>query len=78
MRMIETEAANAMKANTASGNVYIIHTNNKSDTFQINQQQQPIGTDKYENAHTQAVAIEFWKRRVHEPYTLRMFCRLKV
>ena len=30
------------------------------------------------NAHTQAIAIEFSRRRYHEPSTLRTFCRLKV
>ena len=34
-------------------------------------------TDKYENAHTQAVAIEFSRRRYHELSILRTFCRLK-
>ena len=35
------------------------------------------GTDKYDNVHTQAVAIEFSKRRKREPSTLRTFCRRK-
>ena len=35
------------------------------------------GTENYENAHTQAVALELLRRRHREPSTLRMFCRLK-
>ena len=31
---------------------------NTSDTFQINQQQQACGTDKYENAYTQVFVKE--------------------
>ena len=33
------------------------------NTFQINQQQQACGTDKYENAHTQAFAIDLSRSR---------------
>ena len=36
------------------------------------------GTDKYENAHMQAVAIEFSRRRECEPYASRTFVRLFV
>ena len=35
------------------------------------------GTDKYDNVHAQAVAIEFSRRRKREPSTLRIFCRRK-
>ena len=47
-------------------------------TFQINQQQQACETDKYKNARTQAFAIDFSRRRDHEPSTLRMLFRLKM
>ena len=46
---------------------------NTLNTFQINQQQQAYGTDKYDNAYTQAFAIEFSRRRDPEPSTLRTF-----
>ena len=36
------------------------------------------GTDKYENAHVQAVAMEFSRRREREPFALRTFVRLFV
>ena len=36
------------------------------------------GTDKYENAHKQAVVIEFWKSREREPSASRTFARLNV
>ena len=51
---------------------------NTTNAFQINQQQQACRTDKYENAHTQALTIEFSRRRDHAPSTLRIFCRLKI
>ena len=34
-------------------------------------------TDRYENAHRQAVAIEFSRRLEHELSILRTFCKLK-
>ena len=44
--------------------IYTIHKyilTKTSNTFQINQQQ-ARGTDKYDNAHTQAVALEFSRK----------------
>ena len=35
-------------------------------------------TDKYENAHRQAVAIEFSRSLEHELSILRTFCKLKM
>ena len=34
------------------------------------------GTDKYANAHTEAAAIEIYRKRDREPFTLRTFCRI--
>ena len=65
-----------MKANATRGSVYTIHKcilTNISNSFQINQQQQASVTDKNENAHTQAVAIKFSRRRDHEAFTFRIF-----
>ena len=44
---------------------------NRSTAFQINHQQQASGSDKYENAYAQAVAIKFSRSQEHEPSTLR-------
>ena len=61
----EIEKANITKANATRDSVYTIHKYaliNTSNTFQ---QQQACKTDKYENAHTQAVTIEFWRSQEH-------------
>ena len=61
--MKEIEKANTMKANARRVSVYTIHKyilTNPSNIFQINQQQ-ANGTDKYKNAHAQAVAREIIK-----------------
>ena len=53
---------------------YIEHDPSKPTTISMREK----GTDKYENANTQVVAIEFSRRREREPTTLRTFCRLQV
>ena len=73
MSMKEIENVNTTIANATLVSVYT----NTWNTFQINQQQQACGSDKYRNAHTQDFAIELSGRRNHGPSTLRMFCRLK-
>ena len=55
-------------------NKYIEHDLSKPITRSIRKK----GTDKYENAHIQAVAIEFSRRREREHSTSRTFVRLKV
>ena len=48
--------------NATRGNVHTIHKYTLTDTLNIlqtNKQKQAWGKDKYENAHIQAVAIEF-------------------
>ena len=59
--------ANTTKANLTRGSVYTIHTNECIEHF----------PNKKENAHMQAIAIEFSRRLDHETSTLRMFYRLK-
>ena len=44
----------------------------------MNQQQQACGIYKYENAHAQAIMIEFSRIQERESSTLRTFWRLKV
>ena len=81
MIMKEIDNANTAKANITRGSVYTINKYtlaNTSNTFRITQQQQACGTNKYENAHTQAFVIEFSRRRDHEPSALRTFWRLKM
>ena len=71
------ENANTTKANVTRGTLYTIQKytlTNTSNTFQINQQAR--GTDKYENAHLLAVAIEFSRRRERKPSASRTFVRL--
>ena len=72
MSMKAIENANTTKVNATRVSVYI----NTSKTLQINQQQ-ACGSDKYENEHILAFAMEFSRRRDYEPSTLRTFCRLK-
>ena len=50
---------------------------NTSNILKIIQQQQACGTELYENAHTQAFAIELSRTRDHEPSLLRTFSRLQ-
>ena len=60
--MKEIDNANTTKANATRGSVYTVHKytlTNTLNTFHINQQQQAWGTEEYENAHIQVVAIEF-------------------
>ena len=71
MSVKEIENASATQIHT---NKYIEHVPNKTTITSIREK----GTDKYKNAHMQAVAIEFSRRRDREPSTLRIFCRLKV
>ena len=81
MSIKEIESAKTTQLNATRVSVYTIHQyilTTTSNIFQINQQQQPCGTDKYENAHAQAVTIEFSKRQERELSTLRTFWRLKV
>ena len=79
------------KANATRGNVYTIQRaqTNTSNTFQVNYQQQVWGKkiDKYANAQTimctecisnNVVAVEFSRRREHEPSTSKTFVRLLV
>ena len=79
-REITWEIYNTTKANTTRDSVYTIKKytlTNTSNTFRI-KQQQAWGSDKYENARTQAVAINFSKRREYEPSTLRTLYRLRL
>ena len=78
--MKEIGNTNTTKAKATRVSVYTIQKytlTNTSHTFQIKQQQQVCRTDKYKNAHTQALAIKFSRRRDHETSALRTFCRLK-
>ena len=67
--------ATTTKANATKISIYTLTYT--SNTFQITQQHQAWGKDKYENAHIQAVAIEFSRKKEGEPSTLRTFYRLK-
>ena len=70
--MKEIENANIMKANATRGSVYTIYKFTLTKTlniFQVNQQQQQYLS---ENAHAQAVTIEFSRRDEHEPSNLKI------
>ena len=58
MSMKETDNTNTTKENTTSDSVYTIHLNKYIEYIS-----NKSTTDKYENAHIQAVAIEFSRRR---------------
>ena len=59
--MKKIENANTTKAKAIRVSVHTIHKytiTNTSNNFHINQQQQACRTDKYENKHLQAFAID--------------------
>ena len=74
MSVKETDNQNAIR-----DNAYKIHTNKYIEddpSKPLTTSMREKGTDKYENAHIQAVAIEFSRRRKRETSALRTLVRL--
>ena len=74
--MIRIDNLYIKKANATGVSIHTVHEStliNTSNAFPINHQQQPCGTDKYENAHAKAVTIEFFRMQERELSTLRTF-----
>ena len=77
MKQIDNQ--NITNANATTDNAYKINTNkciehNPSKPKATSMREK--GTNKYENAHIQAVTIEFSSKRESEPSVSRMFVKL--
>ena len=78
MTIREIDNGNTTKANTTRGSVYTIHTNEYIEYLPNKPTTTSMSDSKYDNTHSQAVAVEFSRSREHEPCTLRTLCRFKV
>ena len=70
MSVKQIDNQSATKANATRDNAYNIHTNKYIEhdpSKPITTSMREKGKDKYENAHTKAVEIEFTRRREQEP-----------